>query len=148
MSHTSRETYLRAVLRLPSAQMESVHEKCPVSHMGARQPQYYDTACLDQKKGTHLLHYVLYIPSAIQASTHNIATHCTSPWVGESTAPPSPPTAGPCSGKGAGSLSHKRGDMQSCEVGGRQCCQFTEVTQSCCKVFVRDTILFVHDTVV
>ena len=65
-----------------------------VSYMGALQPQYYDLpACLDQKKGTHLLHNVMYIPSAIQASTH-MTTHCTAPWVGESTAPPSPPTAG------------------------------------------------------
>ena len=110
--------------------MEIVHEKCQVPHMGPLQPQYYSTSCLDQKKGTRLLHYVLYIPSATQASTHNIATHCTSPWVGGSTAPPSPPTAGPCSGKGAGSLSHKRGVLQSCEAGGRQCCQFTEITQS------------------
>ena len=129
LSHReSRGTHQRALLRLPPAQREGVYEKCQVSHMGAQQPQYYNTACPDQKKGTHLLHYVLYIPSATQASTHNIATHGTSPWVGGSTAPPSPPTAGPCSGKGAEGLSHKRGALQSCEVEGRQCCQFTEVT--------------------
>ena len=39
------------------------------------------------------IHYVLYIPSAIQASTH-MPTHCTALWVGGSTVPPSPPTAG------------------------------------------------------
>ena len=44
------------------------------------------------------IHYVLYIPSAIQASTH-MPTHCTAPWVGGSTASPSPLTAGPV-GKG------------------------------------------------
>ena len=54
--------------------------------------------CLDQKKGTHLLHNVLHIPSDIQASTH-IPTHCTAPWVGGPTVPSSPPTAGPA-GKG------------------------------------------------
>ena len=42
--------------------------------------------------------YCIYVPSATQASTH-MPTHCTAPWVGGSTAPPSPPTAGPV-GKG------------------------------------------------
>ena len=75
----------------------------------------------------HLFHYVnvQYYPSI---NTH--AHPRTAPWVGGSTAPPPPPTAGPCSGKGVGSLSHKRGVLQSCEVGGRQHCQFTEVTRS------------------
>ena len=82
---------------LPPAQMKVVYEKGQVSHMYALQPPYYDTACLDQKKGTRPFHYVLYIPSAIQASTH-MSIHL-APWLGGSTAPPSPPTAGPV-GKG------------------------------------------------
>ena len=82
---------------LPPAQMKVVYEKGQVSHMYALQPHYYDTACLDQKKGTRPFHYVLYIPSAIQASTH-MSIHL-APWLGGSTAPPSPPTAGPV-GKG------------------------------------------------
>ena len=44
--------------------------------------------------------------------------HCTAPWVGGYTAPPSPPTAGPYSGKETEGLSHNRGVLQSCEVGG------------------------------
>ena len=74
----------------------------------------------------HLLHYVnvQYYPSnnTLVHPLHCILggrVHCS-------------PITSHCrsSGKGAGGLSHKRGVLQSCEVGGRKHCQFTEVAKS------------------
>ena len=102
--------------------------KCPST--GALQPQYYVTACLDQcSRGPPNPQYV-YSQCYPSISTLIHPLHCTlGDWVHCLLVT----SSSHCrfSREGAGGLSHNRGVLQWCEVGGRQRCQLAEKRQSC-----------------
>ena len=101
--------------------------KCPST--GALQPQYYVTACLDQCSRGPPNPQCVYSQCYPSISTLIHPLHCT---LGDLVHCLLITSSSHCrfSGEGTGGLSHNRGVLQWCEVGGRQHCQLAEKRQS------------------
>ena len=102
--------------------------KCPST--GALQPQYYVTACLDRCSRGPPNPQCAYSQCYPSISTLIHPLHCT---LGDLVHCLLITLSSHCrfSGEGTGGLSHNRGVLQRCEVGGRQHCQLAEKRQSC-----------------
>ena len=116
--------------------MPSVPVRVHCNHM-----QYYVTACVDQCSRGPPNPQCAYSQCYPSISTLIHPLHCT---LGDLVHCLLITSSSHCrfSGEGTGGLSHNRGVLQRCEVGGRQHCQLAEKRQSCIYTSAPKTHMF------